>query len=429
MLLAVSKLAHQEMITLILSIGIMLLMARFFGELARKLKMPLVVGEIIAGILLGPTILGAYYPQLNQAVFPLQGNVPVALNGITSVAVIMLLFVAGMEVELSIIRKQGTTALKTSFLGLIIPMLLGFYVAHYYYEWFGETNISQNLVFSLFIGTAMSISALPVIARTLMDLKLFKSKIGMIIIAAAMVDDVIGWLMFSVVLALMKTGTGSSSVLYTLGFTILYATVVLTAGKKLIDKSLPWAQKNFSWPGGVLSVALGLSFIGAAFTEYIGIHAIFGAFIMGIAFGDSVHMTERTREIINQFVTNVFAPLFFVSVGLKINFIANFNLQLVALILALAIVTKLLGAGLGALWGRLSWRESAAVGFGMNARGAMEIILALLALEAKLIAEPLFVAIVIMAVVTSIMSGPFMQWMLRAETNKPLQEQDELLGI
>lgn len=308
-------------------------------------------------------------------------------------------------------------------------MVLGFYVAHHYYELFGETNTKQNLVFSLFIGTAMSISALPVIARTLMDLKLFKTKIGMIIIAAAMVDDVIGWLMFSVVLALMKKGVGSYAVLYTLAFTLMYALLMLTVGKKLIDKSLPWAQKNFSWPGGVLSIALGLSFIGAAFTEYIGIHAIFGAFIMGIAFGDSVHMNERTREIINQFVTNVFAPLFFVAIGLKINFVANFNLNLVVLILGLAIVTKLLGAGLGALWGRLTLRESLAVGFGMNARGAMEIILALLALEAKLITEPLFVAIVIMAVVTSVMSGPFMQWMLRTETLKHPVEPEEQLGI
>jgi Kef-type K+ transport system membrane component KefB len=424
-----SKLAHPEMITLILSIGIMLLVARFLGELARKLKMPLVVGEIIGGIFLGPSILGRYYPDLNHSLFPLIGNVPIALNGITSISVIMLLFVAGMEVELSLIRKQGTTALKTSFLGLSIPMVLGFYVAHNYYNLFRQTNTQQNLVFSLFIGTAMSISALPVIARTLMDLKLFKTKIGMIIIAAAMVDDVIGWLMFSVVLALMKTGVGSYEVLYTLGYTLLYALLMLTIGKKIIDKSLPWAQRNFSWPGGILSIALGLSFIGAAFTEYIGIHAIFGAFIMGIAFGDSVHMNERTREIINQFVTNVFAPLFFVAIGLKINFIANFDLNLVILILGLAIVTKMLGAGLGALWGNLSLRESLAVGFGMNARGAMEIILALLALEAKLITEPLFVAIVIMAVVTSVMSGPFMQWMLQTESLKYPAEPEEQLGI
>lgn len=422
-----SKLAHSEMITLILSIGIMLLMARFLGELARKFKMPLVVGEIFAGIILGPSILGSYYPALNQSLFPLQGNVPIALNGITSISVIMLLFVAGMEVELAIIRKQGATALKTSFLGLVIPMILGFYVAHNHAEWFADGQ-QQNLVFSLFFGTAMSISALPVIARTLMDLKLFKTKIGMIIIASAMVDDVIGWLMFSVVLALMKTGAGSYAVLYTLGFTLMYAAIVLTVGKKLIDKSLPWAQKNFSWPGGVLSIALGLSFIGAAFTEYIGIHAIFGAFIMGIAFGDSVHMNEKTREIINQFVTNVFAPLFFVSVGLKINFIINFDLNLVLLVLALAIVTKLLGAGLGALWGKLTWRESVAVGFGMNARGAMEIILALLALEAKLITEPLFVAIVIMAIITSVMSGPFMQWMLQPDITRNT-EPEEQLGI
>jgi Kef-type K+ transport system membrane component KefB len=188
---------------------------------------------------------------------------------------------------------------------------------------------------------------------------------------------------------------------------------MLTVGRILINKAIPWAQKNFSWPGGFLSISLGLAFLGAAFTEYIGIHAIFGAFIVGIAFGDSVHLTEKTREIVQQFVTNIFAPLFFVSIGFKVNFVNNFNLEITALVLGLAIACKLIGASLGALWGGLKLNEALAVGFGMNARGAMEIILALLALQAKLISEQLFVAIVIMAVITSIMAGPALALLLK----------------
>jgi Kef-type K+ transport system membrane component KefB len=395
----------------------MLIAARLVGEFFRKFKMPLVVGELIAGVLLGPTLLGNYLPEASKYFYVSTGNVGIALNGLTTISVIMLLFVAGMEVELSIIRQQGAVAFKTSLVGLVIPMGLGYFTARYFYTWFGETDMNNVLPFSLFIGTAMAVSALPVIARTLMDLGLFRTRIGMIIIAAAMFDDLIGWILFSVILGMMNKTAQGIDFVYTLGLTLLYAIGMLTVGRFLINKSVPWSEKNFTWPGGFLSISLGLAFLGAAFTEFAGIHAIFGAFIMGIAIGDSVHVTEKTREIVHQFVTNIFAPLFFISVGFKVNFLANFNLQIVALVFFLAVVCKLLGAGLGALWGGLSKKEALAVGFGMNARGAMEIILATLALQAKLIGEPLFVAIVIMAVLTSIMAGPMLQLLLNPQGN------------
>jgi Kef-type K+ transport system membrane component KefB len=416
---------HQETISLILSLGVLLIVARLVGEFFRKLKMPLVVGELVAGICLGPSLLGNYFPEISSLVLNQHSNSTIAFNGITAISVIMLLFVAGMEVDLSIIRQQGKTALKTSFLGLIIPLGLGFLAAYYYFPMFGEnyTSSTKLVLFSLFFGTAMAVSALPIIARTLMDLGLFRTKVGMIIIAAAMFDDIVGWLLFSVILGMLKTSTLGHGFLVTLGLTIMYSVAMLTIGRIIINKSLPWAQKNFSWPGGFLSISLGMAFLGAAFTEFIGIHAIFGAFIVGIAFGDSVHLTEKTREIVNQFVTNIFAPLFFVSIGFKVNFIANFDLQITLIVLLIAVVCKLLGAGLGAYWGGLTKQESLAVGFGMNARGAMEIILALLALQAGLINEKLFVAIVIMAVITSIMAGPALQLLVKRQIDK---EQDDL---
>jgi Kef-type K+ transport system membrane component KefB len=406
---------HKDLINLLLAIGIMLLTGRVFGEFFRRLKMPLIVGEIVAGLLLGPSLLGNFFPMLDEIVFTTKGNVGLVLNGITTISVIMLLFVAGMEVDLSLIRQQGKTAFKASIVGLIIPMVLGFFAGKYFYHLLGETSDEHGLAFSLFMGTAMAISALPVIARTLMDLDLFRTRIGMIIIAAAMFDDLIGWIMFSVILGMINDGGDSYQFLYTLGFTLSFAIIMLSVGRIVINRSLPWAKKNLSWPGGVLAISLGLAFIGAAFTEKIGIHAIFGAFIVGIAFGDSVHLNEKTREIIHQFVTNIFAPLFFVSVGFKLNFVQHFDLQIVLIVLGLAVVTKLLGAGLGALWGGLSLKESVAVGFGMNARGAMEILLGSLALQAKLISPELFVALVIMAVVTSIIAGPMLQYLVTGE--------------
>ncbi|MEN9459314.1 MAG: hypothetical protein RL135_1933 [Bacteroidota bacterium] len=407
-------LSHNENISLILSMGLLLIAARLFGEFFRKFKMPLVVGELIAGIVLGPSLLGHYFPKLSHLVFTNVNHASLALNGIINISIIMLLFVAGMELNLSIIRQQGKAAFTTSILGLIIPLGIGFVSAYYGYTWYGR-NSSDKVAFALFIGTSMAISALPVIARTLIDLNLFRTKIGSIIITAAMFNDLVGWILFSMIMGMLK-GSANHSVLLTLLYTLSYAILMLTLGRFLINKSLPWAEKNFSWPGGFLSMSLGLAFLGAAFTEYIGLHAIFGAFIMGIAVGDSVHVTEKTKDIVNQFVTNIFAPLFFVSIGFKVNFIDHFDFQITALVISLAFIGKIAGGYLGAKLGGLTNKESLAIGFGLNARGAMEIILATLALQANLIGEELYVAIVIMAVVTSILAGPMMNWLLKAKS-------------
>ena len=411
-------LSHYENLSLILSIGLLIIAARMFGEFFRKFKMPLVVGELIAGIILGPSLVGNYAPGISEILYTHNTNASIALSGIINISIIMLLFVAGMELNLSLIRQQGKAALSTSVLSLIIPLGLGFVTAYYGYEYYGR-NSTDKVAFSLFMGTAMAISALPVIARTLIDLNLFKTKIGSIIITAAMFNDLIGWVLFSMIMGMLK-GSANHSVLLTLLYTIAYAILMLTVVRILINKSLPWAEKNFTWPGGFLSLSLGLAFLGAAFTEFIGLHAIFGAFIIGITIGDSVHVTEKMKDIVNQFVTNIFAPLFFISIGFKVNFLDHFNLQITIIILVLAFIGKIFGGYFGAKIGGLGNKESLAIGFGMNARGAMEIILATLALQANLIGEEVFVAIVIMAVITSIVAGPMMNWLLKGKTTADL---------
>jgi Kef-type K+ transport system membrane component KefB len=173
--------------------------------------------------------------------------------------------------------------------------------------------------------------------------------------------------------------------------------------------SLPWIQTRLSWPGGVLGISLGICFLCAGLTEYFGIHAVLGAFIAGIAVGDSVHLRDEAREIIHQFVTNIFAPLFFVSIGLRLDFLQNFDGKLILIVLLLSYVSKIIGATLGARIGGFSKKESLAVGFGLNARGAMEIILGSLALNYGIIEPPVFVALVIMALLTSLTSAPFLR--------------------
>jgi Kef-type K+ transport system membrane component KefB len=406
-----TKLSQAEVMNLLMQLGTMLIMGRLLAELARIVKQPAVIGEILAGIILGPTVFGMLFPEAFEGLFP-PGSSFLVLDGFVQVAVVMLLFIAGLEVDLHIVMQQGRQALFTSLFGLVIPFVFGFGLPYMFPETFGKTSETDGLALALFLGTSMAITALPVIARILMDLGIFKTRMGMLVISSAMINDIIGWLIFSVVLGMIgkehKTMSLGQTLLLTIGFTFL----MLTIGRWLINRLLPWINKTLAWPGGVLSLSLAICFLAAAFTEYIGIHAIFGAFIVGIALGDSEHMSERAKEIVHQFINNIFAPLFFVAIGLKVNFITNFDFTLTILIIVVAFAGKILGSGLGTRLGGFNWKESLAAGFGMNARGAMEIILGLVALENGLIGEKLFVSLVIMALVTSMSSGPLMKWIL-----------------
>ena len=416
------KLGHYDMIVFLVGLGSILIIARLFAELFKQFKLPSVLGEIVAGVLLGPSFLGFFFPECFEYLFPFiahpefTSTIPVqyAMDAMINISVIMLLFIAGMEVQLPLVIEQGKVALSTTFFSMLIPIGVGYVGVLMLPDLFMVSNGDVGIV-GFFIGVVLSITALPVIARILMDMKLFKTRIGMTIIASAMLIDLLGWLMFSVLLSMIDDSESSTSLSYTLISIILFGCFMLTIGSKLIDKSLPWVQTKFSWPGGVLTLSLGLCFLGAAFTESIGIHSILGAFIVGIAFGDSANLRDRTREIIHQFVTNVFAPIFFVSIGLYVNFVDNFNLPLISVLFVLAYTSKIFGAHLGARIGGLCKRDSWAVGVAMNTHGVLEIILGSLAMAAGIINEEVFVAIVVLVVVSIITSAPMLKRIVRKD--------------
>ena len=414
------KLGHQEVINLLLQLGIMLISARVLAELARKFKQPAVVGEILAGVLLGPTILGTLSPDLYESLFPMHGISSIVLDSFVQIAVVLLLFIAGLEVELYLIWQQGKQALLTSMMAFSVPFSIGFGATYFFPHMLGLAEGSQSvLVYALFIGTVLSITALPVVARILLDLEIFKTKMGMLVIASAMIIDILGWLIFTVILTMMDTDHGSSQSLgRTVGLTLGFTFFMLTIGRSIINKVLPWINNRLSWPGGLLALSLAFCFFAAAFTEFIGIHSIFGAFILGIALGDSEHLSERAKEIVHQFINNIFAPLFFVSIGLYINFYESFNLGLVLILLGLATITKVIGATFGARWGGLRKYDALAVGFAMNTHGTLEVILGAIALSSGLINETIFVAILTMIIITIIISSPLMKYCLSLTKNK-----------
>jgi Kef-type K+ transport system membrane component KefB/mannitol/fructose-specific phosphotransferase system IIA component (Ntr-type) len=406
---------EHDTLVFLLSLAAMLASARLLGELARWLGMPLVVGEICAGIALGPSALGRIAPHAQGWLFP-SGTAQSMIAGYSAVAVVLLLVVVGLEVDLGVLRSRGRSAALTGLLGMALPfasgVALGFLLP--------DSDLldpSRRTTVALLLGVALSISALPVIAKTLLDLGLFKSDVGLMVMAAAMIDDLAGWLALSLLLGPVRgAALDLRGFLKTVLLAVLFVSVMLIVGRRVFDAILLRVERAATAASGrVLSLVILLALVGAAATQAIGLHAIFGGFVVGLTVGGSSRITERTRVVIEDFVVNIFAPVFFASIGLRVDFVGAFDPRLTALVLVLATLPKLLGCTIGARLGGLQWRPAAAVGFGMNARGAMGIVLADLAREAGLLTDQLFVALVLMALLTSLVSGPAIKRLLYRE--------------
>lgn len=386
---------------------ILLSLALGLGELFRRLGQATVIGEILAGVLLGPSILGTLAPDLSSALFP--ASQTLMLGSLAWLGSVFLLLVAGTEVNLTTLHREGRVVFSTSVMGIVVPFALGLAFALYLPERY-LLDSSQRWLFALFLATAMSISAIPVVAKILIDLNLLKTPVGHVIIGSAVVNDLIGWIFFAVILSFIKGSVGSNSIFAIIILTLGFSFLCLTLGRKITALVFSYFHVLRLPREGILGLAVSTAFVCAALTQWIGIHAIFGAFLAGVMIGETGEIQNHTRDALRNFVLYIFAPLFFASMGMRANFLAHFDLPLVVGILSIACLGKILGGTAGALWGGMKWGEALAVGFGLNARGAMEIILAFLALEYGLINEKVFVALVITAVATSILSGPCIKW-------------------
>jgi K+:H+ antiporter len=409
----VSKLSSDEVLNFLIIVSVILISARLLGEICRRYKLPAVIGEILAGIILGPSLLGSVFPNIFNEIFIAQPRSYAAFDGLANMGIILLMFIAGFEVDLKQIRKQGKQAASISIMGLVFPFLLGFATVYFFHDQIFSLPAQNRIIPAMFFGTALSITALSVIAKILLDMDMLRSKLGNLILTAAMINDFLGWILFSIIIQLMKTGKQDGS-LFSVSMVLLYTLVLLTIGKWLVDKILMVANKFLSI-GVMITLAVCLCLLSAVFTEYLGVRGIFGAFLMGVAIGDSKFFPERLQQILHQFVVNIIAPLFFASIGLRVNFIANFNGEIIAIILLIACLAKLIGSGVGSRMSGLSKNESYIIAFGMNSRGSQEIVLGALALQAKIIDEPIFVGLIVMTVVTILMAGPGMKYYLNKE--------------
>jgi Kef-type K+ transport system membrane component KefB len=340
---------------------------------------------------------------------------------------LFFLFVAGLEVNLSDLRRLGRKAVLIGLVGTLLPIGVG--VALVYAlprSFWGPIADAHFLSFALFVGMNLANSANPVIARILMDLGLLKGSIGTLIMTATVVDDLVNWTLFAIILSdIAPSGaaaTGGGGLWLSIGLVLLFFAAILGVGRAVGPHALRWAKRHVSWPSGFIALTGIVIVVSSAISEGLGIHAFLGAFLAGVALADSGPEEREAHDVIMHFVLSFFAPIYFVSMGMSTNFITNFDWLLVVVVLVVACVSKVGAVLLGArLAGMPLNREAWAIGFGLNARGATGIILAGVGLANRVIDERIFVAMVVMALVTSVISGPIMNALIshRALTSLP----------
>lgn len=389
--------------------GVILLTARVFGELMQRLGQPSVLGELLAGILLGPSFLGLHWPGAYAALFPAEPLAFHLLEILASLGMIFLLFIVGMETDVRVLRELGRPAVTVALCDLLATFSLGLALGYYLPEEFLGA-LGNREVFILFMGVAISVTAIPVLAKILMELDLIKRNLGITVLGAGLAEDLFGWIALSIVMDLANRGSVSAlSVGRSLLSTGLFLALAWSAGRRVVRYLMKWADENSRLSHRRVTLAVLIVLAGAAATQWIGIHAVFGAFLAGILVAHSPAFRPKDRETLEGLSFGIFSPIFFSFAGLQVRLHEMQEWGFFAVVLAAATFGKLLGAYLGGRLGGFGRIESAAMGIGMNARGAMELVLALLGLSAGIISPSMFSIVVMTAVITSLMTPPLLR--------------------
>lgn len=397
----------------LLQLLVLLACARGMGELFRKWKQPALTAELLVGVLLGPTVLGRLAPGWHAWLFPADPIQQNMLETVAWIGVLLLLLDTGLEIDFSIAWRQRGQALVIALSDIVLPMIVAFVPMLLLVPDSLLADPERRLMFALFMATVMTISAMPVAARVLHDLRLLKTDLGFLTMSALAANDIIGWVLFTIILGLFSSSAVSMTAPWVVFVAVIgFAALALTLGRRLSNRTLDAARRlNLPEPATslTLTVLLGLAF--GAFTQWLGIHALFGFFIAGVVIGEAKSLSEETRGIISQMVHALFVPIFFVNIGLKTDFVSGFHLGWVGLICLIGIAGRYLGAWIGVSLTRAPRLNRDLIAIAHTPGGMMEVVVAMLALQAGLILQPIFVAIVVSAVLSSVVMGP---WMARA---------------
>ena len=425
---------HNDILILLFQLFLLLLFARVFGELFQRMGQPSVVGEILAGIVLGPSLLGSI-PIFSDLMIVQSTNGTDLIEVVSLLGAMLLLLITGLETDLALIKHHAKSAFGTAFGGLILPLILGFSFCFLIPDSL-LVDPTQRIVFSLFLATAISVSAIPVIAKVLIDLNLIRRDVGQITIAAGMIDDTAAWILLSIVLGLIEFGVVTAqNVLFSVGKVVLFLSVSFVAGKWLAAKVISFAQNSIKSNYKFLTILILFSLGFGAVAQSLKLEAILGAFVAGIIFSRIPSIPEESIDRLESITFGIFAPIFFATAGLKVNLAPILNPELLLIgvgLILVATISKVTGAYIGARWfGKSDHWTALSFGAGLNARGAIQIIIATIGLSVSIISQEIFSLIIIMAVVTSVLAPFMLRWTLshvklEAVEIKRLQMEEQL---
>ncbi|HEX8322674.1 MAG TPA: cation:proton antiporter [Tepidisphaeraceae bacterium] len=405
---------------LLLQIAVILAASRLMGLLFAKLRQPQVIGEIIAGLMLGPSLFGWVWPGAYATVFPIATN-PGAMNTlnlIAQVGVLLFLFLVGLEFNPAIIRKHGKTAAAISVSGIVVPFLLGFGITYPLKFLFDAGHQEHLFATALFMGAAMSVTAFPVLARIVTERNLQRTDEGGLAIAAAAVDDVLAWTMLAIVVAFAPAAPGAAAAPHpaaVLGLAVVYVAVMWLLVRPFLQRVQAVVMRSDEVGTGILAILLTTMLVSAFVTETIGVHALFGAFVAGLVMPKTGKFVHEVTLRLESFAVVFLLPCFFAYAGLKVDLRQLFHWDMIGytlLLTSIACLGKLGGASIAARMTGLSRRKSLTLGVLMNTRGLMELIILTVGLQLKVINERVYGMMVIMALVTTGMAAPLIQMLL-----------------
>ena len=410
----VAPIGAHAMLVFLLQLGVLLGLALVLGRLALRLRMPAVVGELSAGVLVGPSVLTHLAPAVSTWLLPHDTAQQHLLDAVGQLGVLLLVGITGMHMDLGLVRRRGATAAKVSLGGLLLPLAMGVGLG-LVLPGMLLADGSARVVFALFMGVAMCVSAIPVIAKTLLEMRLLHRDIGQLTMSAATVDDIVGWLLLSIVSALATTGLRTGQVLWSVGGLVAVVVLTVAIGRPLVNATLR-ATSRSTEPGVNIAAAVVLVMLGAAGTHALGMEPVLGALLCGMLIGSSRFVDLGRLAPLRTVVMSVLAPVFFATAGLRMDLTELVDPAVLATavaVLAVAIVGKFAGAYVGARASRLGHWEAIALGAGLNTRGVIEVIVAMVGLRLGVLSTATYTIVVLVAIVTSLMAPPMLRYATR----------------
>jgi Kef-type K+ transport system membrane component KefB/nucleotide-binding universal stress UspA family protein len=417
---------------LVLEVLALLVVGRVLGEGMQRLGQPSLMGPLLAGIVLGPSLFGWLWPEAQHFIFPRDETQKGMIDGLSQMGILMLLLLTGMETDPKLVRKSGFAAIAISLCGIAFPFACGFALG-----WYGPgalfDNMTDRLVPALFLGTALSISSIKIVAMVVREMNFMRRNLGQIIVTTAIMEDTVGWVIIAITFGIAGAGGNAAStgldwleIGKTVGGVMLFLVFCFTAGRWLVFTAIRWANDNFRSDFPVITVILVIMGVFALITHLLGVRTVLGAFMAGVLIGESPILTDHIQSQLRGMITAFFMPIFFGMSGLAadLTILKDWNLaMLTVLLVGIASIGKFSGAFAGAMIGRLRWREGLALGCAMNARGSTEVIVASIGLSMGALSQNLYTMIVTMAVLTTMAMPPMLRVALRG---LPMSKEEEV---